>query len=129
MIGGIGDGIAALRDGERDIIYVVGAERTGFINQTVGLGASRSASDWRFAYSPVPRAGCRSASTDGVADDLIPEQTQSFATWVAASLGGVPSRQRSNTMRVMLRQWPAAKHSDDKSIAVIWESEREGADD
>lgn len=130
VIGGIGDGIAALRDGEGDMRYVIGAERTGFVNQTVGLGASRAASDWRFGVYPASRLPAVALlATDGVADDLIPEQSQSFAAWVAATLDGFPSRQRSNTVRVMLRRWPAANHSDDKSVGIIWESDQRGIDE
>jgi Protein phosphatase 2C len=51
VVGGIGDGMAAIREDEHDISYVMGRERTGFNNQTVGLGASKSASDWRFCAS------------------------------------------------------------------------------
>lgn len=130
VIGGIGDGMAAIREDERDISYVIGRERTGFNNQTVGLGASKSASDWRFAvYPPSPVPSVALIATDGIADDIIPEQLQSFATWIAETLDGISPRHRSNSVRSMLRGWPTAKHSDDKSIAIIWESAQRGCTD
>jgi hypothetical protein len=130
VIGGIGDGMAVIRRGDRDLTYVIGGARSGFINETVGLGVSTTAKDWRFvAYPEDPEATLAIVATDGISDDLIPERTPPFTTWLVAEIEGLSPRQRSKTMRAMLRDWPSAKHSDDKSIGIIWESTLRGHDE
>ena len=127
VVGGIGDGMAVLQNGDRDLNYVIGGERSGFLNETVGLGVSTSAKDWRFVVYPEDtQMTVAMIATDGVSDDLMPERTESFTTWLVETLQALSPRRRVARVRGMLRKWPSSKHSDDKSLAVIWESRRRG---
>jgi hypothetical protein len=123
VIGGIGDGLAAIRLGRRELKYIIGGQRRGFLNETVGLGTSKSSNDWQFVTIPPPPAPTAAIiATDGVSDDLIPEKTGLFTAWLVDELRGLPARQRSQRLRAMLRKWPTPNHSDDKALGVIWES-------
>jgi Protein phosphatase 2C len=130
VLGGIGDGLAAIRMGGRDLDYVIGGPRSGFLNETVGLGLSRSAKDWRFAtYLETPDLTAAVVATDGISDDLVPERTETFTAWLVKELEGLSPRQRTHRLRTMLRRWPSPKHSDDKTLGIIWESAIQGHDE
>ncbi len=126
LVGGIGDGLAVIRRGDGTLTYVIGRVRSGFLNETVALGVSTSAKDWQFAVSEPESGAIAIIATDGVSDDLVPERIDSFTTWLVQKLDALPPRQRSRSLRTMLRQWPSAKHSDDKSLGLIWESTSRG---
>jgi Protein phosphatase 2C len=108
--------------GNGTLNYVIGRVRSGFSNETVGLGLSTNAKDWQFAVFKSEPNTIAIIATDGVSDDLLPERIDSFTTWLVQKLQALPSRQRSPSLRMMLRQWPTAKHFDDKSLGLIWET-------
>ena len=122
--------MAVIRRGDRDLTCVIGGARSGFINETVGLGLSASAKDWRLeAFPEAADDTLAIVATDGVSDDLIPERTPPFSTWLVATIQSLSPRQRAKRVRTMLRDWPSAKHSDDKSIGIVWESTSRGHDE
>jgi serine/threonine protein phosphatase PrpC len=127
LIGGIGDGLAATRGVEGELAYIVGGARDGFLNETAALGMAKSNASWRFVVYPEnPNSRTAIIATDGISDDLVPERTDAFVAWLIAEHGDLLPGQRTARLRSLLRNWPSKKHSDDKTLAVMWEVPGEG---
>ena len=122
LVGGIGDGLAATQGTSEELVYIIGGAREGFLNETAALGMAKSNANWRFAVYPKdPNTRAAIITTDGISDDLVPERTAAFVAWLIAEHGDLFPRRRTARLRSLLRNWPSKKHSDDKTLAVMWE--------
>lgn len=119
IVGGVGDGLALVRTGT-DLRVIVGNRGEDFGNETQGLGASKGPRAWTLQELPPTDAERLVVlATDGVADDLIPEQLDGFLDWLIGSFEPLTPQERHNRLAAMLRAWPTPGHLDDKTLAVI----------
>ena len=119
IVGGLGDGLALVRTG-KDMKVVVGERGEDFSNQTDGLGISKSTSSWSIMeLPPTNKERIAVIATDGISDDLIPEQLDSFTQWLIDEFSKLKPYMRWRKLSNELKNWPTPQHLDDKTLAVI----------
>lgn len=116
VAGQLGDGMLLVRDGAG--LRPLHQRPPGdFANETAALGVTKHMSAWQTAtFSPGARAVV--LCTDGIADDLLPDKLDEFATW-ALNHRDLAPRARGAALRAALRSWPTPAHTDDKTLAVL----------
>jgi hypothetical protein len=120
VVGGIGDGLAAVLGNGQDVVQVLGNRGEAWGNETMALGMSVGARGWQMVVLP-PSFGERVAvlATDGISDDIIPEKLEAFVRWLLGDFGPLDPRSRWRQLVSELKNWPTPKHLDDKTIAVL----------
>lgn len=100
-------------------VQVLGTQRSGFGNETTGLGIARSTSEWHFLQLPALAPGTTVLlASDGVAEDLHPERLGDLIRHLVEDYGAL-QHARAALARA-LRQWPTRGHVDDKTLVVLW---------
>lgn len=120
IVGGIGDGLAVVKDDDAPISVIIGDRQDTFSNEAPALGISPGPKAWELVLlpaSPLPRLAV--LATDGVADDLLPEKLDEFALWLFERFHDLQPAQRWRQLSAELRAWPTPRHLDDKTIAVL----------
>lgn len=127
LLGQLGDGLVLIAglDGK---MTALAPEKDGFANQTTGLGVATRVDEWTFRRLPETGVRCMILATDGVADDLIPTRLDAFERHLAAEVLAHPRPERGRRLARILEHWPTPLHSDDKTIALVWRSDRGGAE-
>ena len=116
----LGDGIAAIRETDGQVT-VLGGDRSGFSNQTTGLGVARSTKEWSIINkSSFPPGAAVLLASDGIADDLIGDRLGDFISLLTEDFGYMEPSQRWRSLCKELRDWPTPKHLDDKTLAILW---------
>lgn len=113
----LGDGLILLDRGQGASPLVERAHDS-FCNETLALGLSRSLSAWRterLSDGPVHAALC----TDGVSDDLLPDQLGAFMGWLREQIQPLSPARRWRALASELRGWPTPGHADDKTLCVL----------
>lgn len=121
VAGQVGDGLLLVRS--RGLFRVLTGRRQGFGNQTTTL-AQADPGQCCSAEIELSKPGDGVLlMTDGVSDDLIPEQLEPF-------FDAIYQRQRRTSRRRMrqwltreLLDWTTPRHGDDKSIAGIFRTD------
>ncbi|MGB2221969.1 PP2C family serine/threonine-protein phosphatase [Neptunomonas sp.] len=117
----VGDGLLLIRSNGR--FSIVTPQRDGFGNQTQTL-ARACDSDWSVAECYLTSVGDGVLlMTDGISDDLIPEQLEAFFDAIFLQLQGSNKRRCKRWLTRELMEWSTPKHGDDKSIAGIFRVE------
>ena len=117
----VGDGLLLIRSNGR--FRIITSQRDGFGNQTQTLGRA-SDSDWSVAECHLAIEGDGVLlMTDGISDDLIPEQLEAFFDAIFLQLQGSNKRRCKRWLTRELMEWSTPKHGDDKSIAGIFRVE------
>jgi hypothetical protein len=120
VIGGIGDGLAAVQTGEQSFSTVASCNVKDFSNETVALGVYASSRYWNLHSLPAT-GHTRSAvlATDGISEDIYPDKVHGFCNWIVNDFYSLGSHERYGRLFSILTKWPTSKHSDDKTIAVL----------
>lgn len=120
----LGDGLALV--GDAGGVRVVGRVRDGFGNETTGLGIATRLSEWE-TYEGVPEESGSAVllTTDGIADDLLPDRLHEFLRFIRAAFCPLPAPERWRLLAKELRNWPTPHHSDDKTLALLWSQSQE----
>jgi serine/threonine protein phosphatase PrpC len=120
-MGMLGDGLAAVVKTDGSVLTLSDDKSAGFSNITVALSADVTVKDWR--WLSVPDADCQSIvlCTDGVADDL--SDVNGFVKEFADAHRRLSSASAARRTREALENWPTPKHSDDKTIACLFQAE------
>lgn len=117
----IGDGLLLIKAG--GVLRVISPERDGFGNQTLTLGHAKAA-DWATIEFQLSQAGDGVLlMTDGISDDLIPDQLEGFFDVIYQQLKKSNKRRCKRWLTKELEEWSTPKHGDDKSIAGIFRIE------
>lgn len=118
--GQVGDGLLLVRS--RGVFRVVTDVRQGFGNQTTTL-AQPAEADCSLTFALCQPGDGVLLMTDGISDDLIPEQLEPF-------FDAIYQRQLSSSKRRMrqwltreLNGWSTPRHGDDKTIAGIFRTD------
>jgi hypothetical protein len=120
VVGGIGDGLLAVRTGDDSASCFVGDRHDSFGNETFALGTSVGAKTWKLTLLPsTPFERLVVLATDGVSDDLVPDKIDGFCNWIVEDFQNLDPAVRWRRIAAELRGWPTHKHLDDKTIAVL----------
>lgn len=116
-----GDGLALLKS--RGGFQVISRPRQGFGNLTTTL-AQANASQWEaFDFElKLPGDGVV-LMTDGISDDLIPEQLEPFFDTIYHMLVRTNKRRMRSLLTSELLDWSTPRHGDDKSITCIFRTD------
>ncbi|PHS64290.1 MAG: hypothetical protein COB09_07885 [Thalassobium sp.] len=117
----VGDGLLMVKaNGE---FRVITPPRDGFGNQTQTL-AQAKATDWATVEFQLSQPGDGVLLiTDGISDDLIPDQLEGFFDVIYQQLKSSNKRRCKRWLTKELEAWSTPKHGDDKSIAGIFRTE------
>ncbi|WP_417436564.1 PP2C family serine/threonine-protein phosphatase [Idiomarina abyssalis] len=117
----VGDGLLLARcNGQFSVIT---PERDGFGNQTQTLARAGN-DDWSTIECTLTIAGDGVLlMTDGISDDLLPEQLEAFFETIFQQLKNSNKRRCKRWLTQELIDWSTPKHGDDKSIAGIFKVE------
>jgi serine/threonine protein phosphatase PrpC len=119
----LGDGLMLARiDGA---VRSLTPPRTGFSNETRALGVDKSWAAWSTHEFQMARVGdLVLLMTDGVADDLVPDAVDALPIALFKHLSRRTRRQQRQWMAHELTHWATPGHSDDKSLALIYQKGR-----
>ena len=120
-MGMLGDGLASLVKTDGSVVTLSDDKSKGFSNITAELSTTVTVKDWR--WLSMPEADCQSIvlCTDGVADDL--SDVNGFVKEFADAHRRLSSVSAARRAREALENWPTPKHSDDKTIACLFQAE------
>lgn len=119
----LGDGTVLLRTQDR--VRSLTPPRTGFGNQTQALGVDRSWSAWHTADFALQAPGDMVLlMTDGVADDLVPQALNGFASAVHRHLKRLSRRRGRRWLAHEFTHWATPLHGDDKSLVAVFKDKR-----
>jgi len=121
LVGGIGDGLAAVvRGGLEARVEIVDGGR-GEFGETAALCGRGEEQWWTMRDFDDSRGQHRVLlATDGVANDLVLERLPSLVNWLVERHGADGRRRWRSRMRGMLGRWPTPGSSDDRTLAVMW---------
>lgn len=122
LLAGLGDGLAIVRDGRRNVETFGGRTPDGFGDETVALGTPHRIDDWWIVSKPASGSRTVVLVTDGVADDLAADRLAAFTDWLVVDVGRLSPAVRWRRLCRELRTWPVPRHTDDKTVAVLVES-------
>ncbi|GLR62802.1 PP2C family serine/threonine-protein phosphatase [Marinospirillum insulare] len=116
-VGQVGDGLVLLRQSGR--FSVLTTQKDSFGNQTTTLSQTESlTSDTADIQLTLPGDGVL-LMTDGISDDLIPEQLEAFFDTIYNHQKRCSKRRMKRWLQAELKNWSTPRHGDDKTIASI----------
>lgn len=121
LMGMLGDGLAAVVKVDGSVTSLSDDKAEGFSNITAALSPDIGSKEWH--WLSIREDECRSIllCSDGVADDLT--DLNGFVAEFCAAHRGISSVSASRRAREMLTNWPTPRHSDDKTIAGLFQEE------
>lgn len=121
LVGGIGDGLAAVvRPSEQGGFRVVQTNECEF-GETAALGDGREESGWKMEEFDDSSGSHRVLlATDGVSHDLIADRVPQLVGWLVEEYGSRSQRGWRMHLRKMLTNWPTPGSTDDRTLAVMW---------
>ncbi|TNC83422.1 MAG: hypothetical protein CSH37_14290 [Thalassolituus sp.] len=117
----VGDGLLLVK--ANGVFRSITPLRDGFGNQTQTLAQAKT-TDWVTKEFQLSRPGDGVLlMTDGISDDLIPDQLEGFFDVIYQQLKSSNKRRCKQWLTKELKNWTTPKHGDDKSIAGIFRTE------
>ena len=114
----VGDGLVMVKSA--GIFRVLTPKRDGFANQTYTLGHA-GPEQWTCNQGQLSQPGDGVLlMTDGISDDLIPEQLEQFFDAIFHRARRLSKRAMRRWLERELAQWSTPLHGDDKSLAGIF---------
>lgn len=121
VAGQIGDGLLLIRS--RGVFRILTDQRQGFGNQTTTLAQATAGADCSIDFELCRPGDGVLLMTDGISDDLIPEQLEPFFEAIyQRQLRGSKRRMRQ-WLTKELHGWSTPRHGDDKTIAGIFRTD------
>lgn len=117
-IGQAGDGLALIRSEGK--FRVLTAMKDGFGNQTTTLAQADSVGATSADIELIAPGDGVLLMTDGISDDLIPEQLEPFFDAIYRRQQRSSKRRMKRWLESELQQWSTPRHGDDKTIASIF---------
>ena len=121
LMGMLGDGLVAALRGDGSVATLSDDKSEGFSNITTALSPDVAAKDWRWLSMPENECQSIVLCTDGVSDDL--SDVNGFVKEFSDAHRNLSSISAGRCVREMLEKWPTPKHSDDKTIACLFQEE------
>lgn len=123
LVAQLGDGLIAACRGNGEVELFMPDKSESFANLTAGLASHQAAGLWRTSIVPADQYCAFVLCTDGIAEDLEPAAIRAFAWEVASHYRHYARADCEREVRRWLDDWPVLGHSDDKTIACIYQSE------
>lgn len=121
LVGGIGDGLAAVVRAQGHDGYRVVTTNTSEFGETAALGDGREAAGWKLEEFDDSDGSHRVLlATDGVSNDLIDDRVPNLIAWLVDECGSRSRRGWRTRLRRMLTDWPTPGSTDDRTLAVMW---------
>lgn len=117
----LGDGCAATVMKNGAVQLLQDDKEESFSNMTQSLTESTEATDWRVVGVPEDKCKAVLLCTDGIADDLV--DVEGFVASLVENYCNLPVTTAASEVMSMLLDWPTPKHSDDKTLACLFERE------
>lgn len=108
----LGDGVILAKN------LAISETRSGFSNETTGLGVSKKYSDWMVCNFSLDRGDAVVLMTDGISEDLADGSALELLNTMSERFHGMSPRRVKKELRKELMAWPTPNHLDDKTIAV-----------
>jgi serine/threonine protein phosphatase PrpC len=108
----LGDGLILARD------LALPEIRSGFGNETTGLGISKNYSDWVAGEFHLGPGDAAVLMTDGISEDLAAGSEVQLLNAMQDSFHTMSSRRVKKQLQKELIGWPTPNHLDDKTIAL-----------
>lgn len=119
IIGGLGDGIAAVKSNLSPARLIIGNRGADFANITLALGGQEDTTKWVLQSVRDYKDAIVMLATDGVSDDLIEDKIDDFLMWMVQEFADMPPIRRWHSIRRELKHWPTPRHTDDKTLAFL----------
>lgn len=119
----LGDGLLLMRCAGQ--FKRITPERSGYSNQTLALEAEHRADKWTMAEGKLMQPGDGVVLlTDGVADDLEPDQLSEFLDALYQDLSTRNRRGGRRWIQTELHAWATPMHSDDKTLVAVFRTSK-----
>lgn len=125
LLAQLGDGLVAKRRGDGSIECLASKE-FDFTNETLGLGVTRSLSDWNIKEMELKEDGIVLLATDGLSEEVVPEQVSAMMLWLSEELRGLSPRERWLKLSRELKNLDGPGRVDDRTLGLIF---RNGAEE
>lgn len=119
--GQVGDGLLLVRN--QGVFKVLTDQRQGFGNQTTTLAQADSQGCCSTGLELSKPGDGVLLMTDGISDDLIPEQLEPFFDAIYQRQLRCSKRRMRQWLKRELHSWSTPRHGDDKSIAGIFRTD------
>jgi len=119
--GMLGDGLISFLKGDGTVLSLTEDKSEGFSNLTTALSNNTTGKEWQFLTLREELCSAILLCTDGVSDDLT--DTDAFVRNFTAYAIDLACVSASRNTREMLENWPTPKHSDDKTVVCLFQSE------
>jgi len=117
----LGDGLLSFISPQNEVGFLIdGYNDESFSNQTLAIQEKHCVNQWNWKVSSAQDFTSFLLMTDGVSDDLLPEQKVSFVKGVVEHYSTMGKEQAKKEIMGWLKSWPVPNHQDDKTIACIY---------
>lgn len=117
-VGQAGDGLMLIRSQGK--FRVLSDKKDGFGNQTTTLAQAETEGAVSADFTLSSPGDGVLLMTDGISDDLIPEQLEPFFDAIYRRQKRSSKRRMKRWLEAELQQWSTPRHGDDKTIASIF---------
>jgi hypothetical protein len=118
VVGQVGDGLLLVRS--LGVFKVLTSQRLGFSNQTTTLAQADANGSYSADLELSQPGDGVVLMTDGISDDLIPEQLEPFFDAIYQRQLRSSRRDMRHWLTRELHGWTTPRHGDDKTIAGIF---------
>jgi len=117
----LGDGLIIVNHSDGSHYFLKCSDTDKFSNETTGLGIASSLDEWEWR-TEHSASDIRSVmlTTDGISEDLLSDKLIEFNDFIFDEYRGLPPLKRRQKLLRELKDWPVPKHSDDKTLALLW---------
>lgn len=123
-LGRLGDGmIVVLGESKQDCLVLSDNKTDSFSNYTYSLHQEFKLNYWETTMVESSKCKAVVLCTDGISDDLLPGKEIDFVKELVGEYSCMNNYTRSQHLKNMLLDWPVPGHSDDKTIACLFNKE------
>ncbi len=123
LCGMLGDGLLAGMRTDGSIDLLVADKDDSFANFTCSLSSPRAPLEWKIRRSSENVYHGFLLCTDGISDDLLPESIEPFVEALMTHYCRLPPEELDVDLKTTLEAWPVPGHSDDKTVACLYQAE------
>ncbi len=121
ILGQLGDGIIIANDkANKKSIILNENKEDSFSNITHSLTEDFNLKHWQIRVLNINDYKSILLCTDGISDDLILGEEIEFSKSLSKEFCNMNKKERAHKLKRMLETWPVPMHSDDKTIACLY---------
>ncbi len=116
----LGDGLIIAQTSQTGTIRLA-EQKQGFANETRALGTVKDLNHWQIMkFEGFQKGDCIMLCTDGISEDIEPDKELGFMLFMREKYGNRQLWWAQRSLTSDLHHWPTDKHSDDKTICLLW---------